>query len=60
MALDEPLENDEIFKIDGMTYIVDHNLMQKFQPLHLEGTPEGIVVSAAIDYGAFCSKIEGF
>ena len=36
IALDEPRENDQTFEIDGFTYIIDKELLEKAQPVTVD------------------------
>jgi iron-sulfur cluster assembly protein len=36
MALDEPKENDEVFKEDGVTFIVNKELFDSVKPISVE------------------------
>ena len=36
LALDEPTENDEVFKEDELTYIIDKRLFDRVKPLRIE------------------------
>lgn len=52
MALDEPKEGDEVFEDDGLTYIVNRQLLDRVKPIRIEyiegpGKP-GFLVSGAL------------
>ena len=36
MALDEPQENDQTFEEDGLTFIVDKELLERVKPITVE------------------------
>jgi iron-sulfur cluster assembly protein len=36
MALDESKETDRVFEIDGFTYIVDKEFMEKAKPIKID------------------------
>lgn len=36
MALDEPKENDEIVKSDGITYMIDKELFEQVKPISVD------------------------
>jgi iron-sulfur cluster assembly protein len=36
MALDEPKENDEVFKEDGVTFLMDKKLYEEMSPVGLD------------------------
>jgi iron-sulfur cluster assembly protein len=46
MALDEPKDNDDIFEIDGFTYLIDKHLLASAQPV-------------LVDFSAFGFRITG-
>ena len=43
MALDESNENDETFKIDGLTFMIEKNLYESVKPVKVDfiETPRG-------------------
>ena len=36
MALDEPKENDEVFKDNGLTFVIDKELLNAVKPINVE------------------------
>lgn len=52
MALDEPKESDTVYEIDGFTYIVDREFMEKAQPIKVDFTEMGFKLDSGIDFGA--------
>jgi Fe-S cluster assembly iron-binding protein IscA len=36
MALDEPAENDEIIKDNGVTYLIDKGLLEQAKPISVD------------------------
>ncbi|NLA75911.1 MAG: hypothetical protein GX846_10660 [Deltaproteobacteria bacterium] len=36
MALDEPTENDEIIKDNGVSYLIDKNLLEQVKPINVD------------------------
>ena len=36
MALDEPKDSDDVFDIDGFTYIVDKTFMEQAKPVKID------------------------
>jgi len=58
MALDELQENDQTFEEDGLTFIVDKELLERVKPITVEfieterGT--GYYVSSKLPAGAAC------
>jgi iron-sulfur cluster assembly protein len=43
MALDEPKEDDEVFKQDGITFLVNKTLLEEAKPINVDfiGAPVG-------------------
>ena len=41
MALDEPKENDKVFELDGLTYIVDNGLLDQVSPMKVDFLDDG-------------------
>jgi len=43
MALDEPQENDEVFKEKGLTFMINRNLLEEVKPIKVDfiDTPRG-------------------
>ncbi len=43
MALDEPQENDEVFKEKGLTFMIDKALLEEVKPIKVDyvETPRG-------------------
>ncbi len=36
MALDEPKEDDEVFRDDGITYVIDRQLFERAKHIHVD------------------------
>ena len=51
MALDEPRDADEVYKVDGFTYLVDKNLLEKAKPIKIDFAITGFKLDCAIDFG---------
>jgi Fe-S cluster assembly iron-binding protein IscA len=45
MALDGPRDNDEIFKVDGFTYLIDKELLAAVQPVTVDFNAIGFHIS---------------
>jgi Fe-S cluster assembly iron-binding protein IscA len=41
MALDEPRENDKVFELGGLTYIVETSLLDQVSPMKVDFLDEG-------------------
>ncbi|MBT8490446.1 MAG: hypothetical protein KJN62_05305 [Deltaproteobacteria bacterium] len=58
MALDEPQENDQTFEEDGLTFIVDRELLERVKPVTVEFIETergaGYYVSSNLPAGAAC------
>ncbi|MBA3030345.1 MAG: hypothetical protein FP816_16255 [Desulfobacteraceae bacterium] len=52
MALDEPRETDDTFKVDGFDYIVDSVLLKKAVPIKIDFQGMGFKLDCGIDFGA--------
>ena len=52
MALDEPKDTDDLFKIDGFEFIVDKELLEKAQPIKVDFEGMGFKLDCGIDFGA--------
>ncbi len=56
MALDEPAEADESFEVDGYTFIVNKEFLEKAQPIKVDFHMYGFKLDCAIDFGAGCTS----
>ena len=45
MALDEPKNNDDIFDIDGFTYLIDKHLLASAQPILVDFGSVGFYIT---------------
>jgi Fe-S cluster assembly iron-binding protein IscA len=45
MALDEPNDFDEIFEVDGFTYLVDKQLLAEAQPITVDFKTIGFYIT---------------
>jgi Fe-S cluster assembly iron-binding protein IscA len=45
MALDEPHNSDEIFEVDGFTYLVDKQLLAEAQPITVDFRTIGFYIT---------------
>jgi len=56
MALDESKENDEIYEVEGYSYIVNKDLLEKASPIKVDFSNYGFRLDSAIDFsGGGCS-----
>jgi Fe-S cluster assembly iron-binding protein IscA len=58
MALDEPLEDDEILKDNGMTYLINKELFEQAKPINIDFTESamgsGFSISSSMKDGDAC------
>ena len=55
MALDEPRETDDEFEIDGFTYLVDKEFLQKAQPIKVDFLVHGFKLDCNLTFDSACS-----
>lgn len=49
MALDEPTENDTVFQLDGISYIIDKELFNQAKPIRVDFVTTGMESGFLID-----------
>ena len=54
MALDEPKESDDVYDIDGFTYVVDKEFMKVAQPVKVDFIDYGFKLTSSIKFDAAC------
>lgn len=54
MALDEPKENDEVKTVDGFTYVIDKEFLQRAQPVKVDFIDYGFRLTSSIKIDAGC------
>jgi len=52
MALDEPRENDESYEVQGFTYLVNRDFMEKVKPIKVDFKEIGFKLTCAVDFSA--------
>ena len=52
MALDEPHDTDDVYEVDGFTYIVNKTLMERATTIKIDFSPMGFKLDSNIDFGA--------
>ncbi len=52
MALDESNENDKVYEIEGFSYTVNKDLLEKATPIKVDFTNYGFRLDCAIDFGS--------
>jgi Fe-S cluster assembly iron-binding protein IscA len=60
MALDEPKENDEIIKDNGITYLMEKSLYEKVKPINIDfvesAMDSGFSITSAMFRGTSCGS----
>lgn len=51
MALDEPSTTDDVFEIEGFTYIIDKTFYEKAKPIAVSHSGQGFKLDCALDFG---------
>lgn len=51
MALDEPRDTDDVYKIDGFEYIIDKGLLERAKPVKIDFQGMGFKLDCGIDFG---------
>jgi iron-sulfur cluster assembly protein len=58
MALDEPKDDDEIIKDNGVTYIVNKQLLEQIKPIHVDFVDSplgsGFSITSSLSRGGAC------
>ena len=52
MALDEPRDTDDVFKVDGFDYIIDKELLERAQPVKIDFQGMGFKLDCGINFDA--------
>lgn len=55
MALDEPKETDEVKAVDGFTYVIDKEFLEKAQPVKVDFIDYGFRLTSSIKIDSGCS-----
>jgi Fe-S cluster assembly iron-binding protein IscA len=60
MALDEPKEGDETFKKDGLTFIINKEVLELAKPIAVDFVStqhgSGFRLTSSLDTGSSCGK----
>jgi iron-sulfur cluster assembly protein len=51
MALDEPRDSDETFAVNGFTFLVNKDFLEKVKPIKVDFTGYGFKVDCGIQFG---------
>lgn len=55
MGLDDKKENDSVFKVDGVQYLIDKSLLIQAQPIIVDYLTNGFIVSSNLKLDNGCS-----
>jgi len=56
LALDEPKDTDNIYTVEGFTYIADKEFMEKTKPITIDFIETGFLVTAEGEAAMGCSS----
>jgi len=56
MALDEPKDTDDVFDIDGFTYVVDKEFIKTAQPVKVDFIDYGFKLTSSIKFNSACDS----
>jgi iron-sulfur cluster assembly protein len=59
MSFDEKRPSDKEFKINGLEFVVDKELLKHAQPIHVDSTGTGFEVSTSLKLGTGCGGCGG-
>jgi Fe-S cluster assembly iron-binding protein IscA len=58
MALDEPKDDDQVFNDNGITYLVNKDLLEAIKPIHVDfvdaGFGSGFSITSSLSQGGAC------
>jgi len=52
MALDESKETENVYEIDGSTYIVDKEFLEEVKPIKVDFSVMGFKIDCGVDFGS--------
>jgi iron-sulfur cluster assembly protein len=55
MAVDEIRNTDKVFKINGVEYVVEKELLKQAQPIEVDFMGDGFQISTSLKLGGGCS-----
>jgi iron-sulfur cluster assembly protein len=55
MALDEPKDTDDVFKINGFKFVVDKDLMKEAAPIKVDCSGFGFQFDCALQFDEGCT-----
>jgi hypothetical protein len=56
MALDESVDTDKEFEVDGFKFIVNSDFLEKAKPIKVDFQMYGFKLDCGIDFGAGCTS----
>jgi len=56
LALDEPKDNDDVFKVDGYTFLVEKELMAQAKSMTIDLTYMGFQITSSLELGGGCGS----
>jgi hypothetical protein len=56
MALDEPKETDNVYHVEGFTYVVDTEFMKKASPIRVDFSYMGFRLDSSINFDSGCTS----
>ncbi|SPD75317.1 conserved hypothetical protein [uncultured Desulfobacterium sp.] len=56
LGLDDKKENDSVFKVDGVQYLIDKRLLIQVQPISVDYETNGFIVSSNLKFNSGCSS----
>jgi hypothetical protein len=56
MALDESVDTDKEFEVDGFKFIVNSDFLEKAKPIKVDFHMYGFKLDCGIDFGAGCTS----
>ncbi|MBU1053864.1 MAG: IscA/HesB family protein [Proteobacteria bacterium] len=56
LALDEKRDNDSTFRVDGIQYLIDRDLLKKAQPISVDYGSNGFIVTSDLKFESGCSS----
>ena len=59
MALDEPRDNDETYEVEGFTYLVNKDFLEKVKPIKVDFLDIGFKLSCGVEFTAAAGGCSG-
>ena len=56
MALDEPKDTDDVYKVDGFEYIINKDFMEKAKPIKIDFLEVGFKIDSSIELQSECGS----